>query len=229
MSLVWFLSFAHSDPAVALSPQDAERLAGTLKACPGLDRARVHTPAQASDPYSDDGPGPVLVLELEFGGLAACERALETAGPLSALAEPRTLPSLQGAKAAQQGFLARQYDVPEPRLAATVLCTYLVQYPGPAADVRAWHYHYARHHPAIMATFPRVREVAIYTPAEIISGLPFARACAMQRNKVAFDNPADLDAALHSPVRETMRDDFLAFPSFEGGNAHHPMHTRVVG
>jgi hypothetical protein len=51
----------------------------------------------------------------------------------------------------------------------------------------------------------------------------------MQRNKVAFDSPDALKAALNSPVRHEMRADFKSFPAFSGPNMHFAMATRLVG
>jgi len=48
----------------------------------------------------------------------------------------------------------------------------------------------------------------------------------MQRNKVVFDSPDALNAALASPVRHAMRDDFKQFPPFTGENFHFPMVSR---
>jgi hypothetical protein len=45
----------------------------------------------------------------------------------------------------------------------------------------------------------------------------------MQRNKVVFDSPDALNAALASPVRHEMRADFKNFPPFSGANLHFPM------
>jgi hypothetical protein len=50
----------------------------------------------------------------------------------------------------------------------------------------------------------------------------------MQRNKVAFDNPAALTAALESPLRHEMRAHFRALQRFSGGVTHFPMSTRAV-
>jgi hypothetical protein len=50
----------------------------------------------------------------------------------------------------------------------------------------------------------------------------------MQRNKVVFDSPAALTAALNSPVRHEMRAAFHRFPSFTGPITHFPMTTRTV-
>jgi hypothetical protein len=50
----------------------------------------------------------------------------------------------------------------------------------------------------------------------------------MQRNKVVFDSPAALKAALSSPVRHEMRADFKAFPPFTGENSHYPFATETI-
>jgi hypothetical protein len=50
----------------------------------------------------------------------------------------------------------------------------------------------------------------------------------MQRNKVAFDSPAALKAALNSPVRHEMRADFKTFSAFSGPNTHFAMATHRV-
>ena len=54
------------------------------------------------------------------------------------------------------------------------------------------------------------------------------RAAYMQRNKVVFDNAAGLTAALNSPIRHEMRDDFNKFPPYEGSNIHYPMATLTI-
>jgi hypothetical protein len=50
----------------------------------------------------------------------------------------------------------------------------------------------------------------------------------MQRNRVMFDSPEALTAALQSPVRHELRADFHTFPPFEGGNFHYPMWTDTI-
>jgi hypothetical protein len=50
----------------------------------------------------------------------------------------------------------------------------------------------------------------------------------MQRNKVVFDSPAALTAALNSPVRHEMRAAFARFPAFTGPITHFPMATMIV-
>jgi len=50
----------------------------------------------------------------------------------------------------------------------------------------------------------------------------------MQRNKLVFDSPDALARALSSDVIKRMREDFLRFPPFVGGNKHFPMLTTTV-
>jgi hypothetical protein len=50
----------------------------------------------------------------------------------------------------------------------------------------------------------------------------------MQRNKVVFDSPEALTAALNSPVRHEMRAAFARFPPFTGPISHFPMATMSV-
>ena len=117
---------------------------------------------------------------------------------------------------------------PEPPPAGQP-CSFLVHYPGPAADLNAWNRHYNTHHPPLMARFPGVRLVEIYTRIDWVCGLPWPAETAMQRNKLMFDSPAALSAALASPVLAEMRADFNTFPPFQGGNVHHAFDTCIIG
>ncbi|MFO1361995.1 MAG: hypothetical protein U1F45_05885 [Burkholderiales bacterium] len=79
-----------------------------------------------------------------------------------------------------------------------------------------------------MARLPGLRELELHTPVESVCHLPWARATCMQRNKVAFDSPAALSAALASPLRHEMRAHYKALPRFAGGVTHYPMSTRAL-
>ena len=132
----------------------------------------------------------------------------------------------------QQAMLTRRFPVPDAVLrtpAGGLPCSYLVQYPGPAVDLNAWHAHYNRHHPPLMAKFPGVRGIEIYTRIDWVGGLPWRREDMMQRNKLLFDSPEALSAGLLSPVLQEMRADFNQFPPFEGGNVHYVLETRFFG
>jgi hypothetical protein len=79
-----------------------------------------------------------------------------------------------------------------------------------------------------MARFPGIREIEIYTRIDWCGFLPWRRVNHMQRNKVVFDSPSALTAALNSPVRHEMRVDFAKFPPFTGPNTHFPMSTLTI-
>jgi uncharacterized protein (TIGR02118 family) len=105
-------------------------------------------------------------------------------------------------------------------------CTYLVRYEGPAEDPQAWLARYLAHHPALMLRLPGIRELEIYTAIDWIGAMPGRRVRSLQRNKVAFDSPDALNAALDSPERRAMRADYAQLPPFSGRVLHFPMLTR---
>ncbi|ODU55893.1 MAG: hypothetical protein ABS99_06685 [Acetobacteraceae bacterium SCN 69-10] len=229
MRFCHFITFERAGAA----PPAAELagLSAVLAATPGLDHALLHLPASAHDPYLHDGASPALALQLYFAEIAALEAALAPDGRLQALADPALLPSLRGATVTQQAMLVRRFPVPEPDSGVAeeaAQCTYLVSYQGAAEDLDAWLAHYIAEHPPIMARFPGIRQIEITTRLDWLGSLPFARVAYMQRNKVVFDSPAALTAALASPVRDEMRADFHRFPPFTGPTTHFPMLTRPM-
>ena len=189
------------------NPVDEARLVST-----GTKRALVYTPETAKDPFLNDGTPPPLILQLYFADLAVLEQAC--AGPLSVFKS-----------CTAQAMAVRRFAVPNP---GTPGCTYLVAYEGPAQDEHAWHAHYLEHHPPLMARLPGIRELEVYTRIDWVSPPAWERASCMQRNKVAFDSPQALSAALDSPVRHEMRADFRRLPPFSGAVTHFPMATRVL-
>jgi len=159
------------------------------------------------------------------------EAAVAPDGHLQALARPTNLPSLAGTAPLQQAMVARSFSVPQPNFqtpSRELPCTYLVHYPGKAEDLNLWLAHYYAYHAPLMTRFPGIREVEVATRLDWVGFLPFPRANYMQRNKVVFDNAAALTAALNSPIRHEMRDDFNKFPPYEGSNIHYPMATLTI-
>ena len=205
--------------ARAYSPDDIGLLAHGLARIPGLDRTHLYTPASATDPYLDDGPPPVLMLECAFASLETLEASLAVDAPLVTLfgSEPIV----------QQAMMMRHFVPPSPPPSATC-CTYVVTYEGEAEDPDAWLSHYLAHHPAIMARFPGIRGIMVASRIDWCSDVGWPRANALQRNRVVFDDVASLDAALASPVRHEMRADFRTLPPFHGRVTHFPMHTRTI-
>jgi len=218
MTLCWFATWPQAAP-------EPDWLAGVITATPGLEQGLIFTPSTTSDPYLDDGPPPRLALQLYFLDIAALEAAVGADGPL------RALEGLSSDGATQQAMLVRRYPVPDPAFRTPLgerPCTYLVAYEGIAEDLPAWLAHYIADHPPIMAQFPGIRQIEIYTRIDWCGGLGFPRAAHMQRNKVVFDSQAALTAALNSPVRHAMRESFARFPPFTGPVTHFPMATTVV-
>jgi hypothetical protein len=217
VTVCWFASFRDVSPDLAW-------LADVIAATPGLQQGLIFTPSSTSDPYLDDGAPPQLALQLYFDDIAALEDALSADGHLQRLQDLRC-------DATQQAMLVRRYAVPSPVFCTPPgdrPCTYLVAYEGAAADLTAWLTHYIADHPPIMARFPGIRQIEIYTCIDWCGGLPWPRVAHMQRNKVVFDNQAALTAALNSPARHEMRASFHRFPSFTGPITHFPMETVTV-
>lgn len=233
MSASLFVLFDHPD-AVA-SAADLALVEERAAALVGLERALVLTPlaASAEHPFKADGRGPALALQLDFASADALAASLDPGSRLASLAAADALPSLAGATVSHQPMTRRDFPVADPafRLPPGGLpCTFLVQYPGRAENLRAWLDHYDANHPPIMVRFPGIRAVSTFRPIEAWrSGLPWARSEAMQRNKVVFDSVAALEAALASPVMDEMRADGATFPPYSPRATHHPMDTWEIG
>jgi hypothetical protein len=227
-----FIVFDHGGRTdLALGAEDRSRFIEIVRATPGLRRALIYTPESTVDPYLDDGRPPLLAAQLYFSDIDPLEDALARNGHLQALAAADVLPSLAGAQVTQQAMLTRTFAVPDPAYRTPpgeLPCSYLVTYPGPAEDLNEWLSFYISNHPSPMAKLPGIRELEVLTRIDWCGFLPWPRAHAMLRNRVAFDSPAALAAALASPVRHEMRADYKRFPPFTGGNTHHPMATLAV-
>jgi hypothetical protein len=229
MTVCWFAQFRH--PVGRLSNDELTWLRRFVAGTPGLRQGLIFTPSTTSDPYLHDGAPPLLGLQLYFDDIAGLEAALTSDGYLQDLVGHDALPSLADATATQQAMLVRRFGVPDPVFRTPqgeCPCTYLVAYEGEAEDLNAWHSHYISDHPPIMARFPGIRQVEVYTRIDWCGSLPWPRVEHMQRNKVVFDSPAALTAALNSPVRHEMRAAFARFPAFTGPITHFPMATMIV-
>jgi uncharacterized protein (TIGR02118 family) len=223
----YFITCIDPNPQTQLTASDRIALARLLQSIPGLARAHLFTPTPARDRYIDDGPAPMLTLQLYFERLDALETAAGADGALQALAS--ALPS--AARVSQQVMWTRAFPVAQPpgsQPAGRPSCSFLVHYPGEAQDLNTWLTHYLCHHVPLMCRFPDVRAVEVYTRVDWIDALPWDREHHFQRNKIVFDSAAALEQALHSPVREQMKADRASFPPFSGGNVHHPFATETV-
>jgi hypothetical protein len=228
MRFCWFLTFEDASRKTIVGAADKAAIAALVGATPCLVSADIHSPASACDIYTADGPSPPLALQLYFDELTHLEAALAANGHLQGLARPGGFPSLVGARATHQAMCARHFEVAEPAPIERTRCSFLVSYPGEAEDLNVWLGHYLASHPPIMRRFPGIRQIEILSRVDWIDALPFERASAMQRNRVVFDSPEALTAALQSPVRHELRAEYHRFPPFEGGSLHFPMLTETI-
>jgi hypothetical protein len=232
MSFAYFLSLENRPGENRRLPDGAPAAIRALVApIAGLQQALIFTPESARDQFNDDGASPPLALQLYFAELPDLEAAVAADGPLAPLVGTGLLGDVGGALVTQQAFYVRPFAVDDPvvRVGASGLpCSYVVHYPGPAADINAWLSHYIAGHPPIMRRFPGIRAIEILSRVDWCGSLPWPRAHHIQRNRVMFDSAEALTAALQSPVRLEMRADFATFPAYEGGNFHYPMATEEV-
>lgn len=222
MSFVHFTYFLTDTPGVPLPEAEVDAVRDTVRTLPGVKRAMLYSPAKARDIYTDDGPSPSMALQLYYDDLPTLEATLRDGGALCSMAG-----SLSIREVNHQVMVGRPFPVDDAtwhRDGDAPRCGYLVHYPGKAKDLNAWLDHYLDHHPQIMRTFPRIREIEIYTRTDWRDTLNWTQVHYMQRNRLIFDSEAALEAALQSEVRHHMRADFEAFPEFTGENLHYPMH-----
>ena len=232
MAISWFCQWDAKDgTSPVLDEHDHQGLVAFVRGCPRLVEGHVMTPVAAHDPHyaAELHTSPVLILQLEFAEIADLEHALKPHGYLQKLAHDDMLPSLAGATASHHAMLTRRYPVAAPpHESANGLLSYMVEYEGPAQDENAWHLFYVEGHPPLLAKFPGIRKIEIYTPALVISALPFPVRRTMQRNKTMWDDPEAMNAAMASPVRAALRKDFANFPKFEGAATHYPFRTTTL-
>jgi uncharacterized protein (TIGR02118 family) len=225
---VCFFLVGHGKPAREARSLNLSRFELTQRDVEGLRRFVIHLPAESDDcdplSKSDASARPRCVLQGYFDDLDLLEQALQ---PMGAIQDVVNESSSTGLTFTQQAMAVRRFTTPDPGDFGTraVRCTYLVSYEGEAQDFNAWLSHYLAHHPPLMAQLPGIRELEIYTRLDYRSGLGIERATAMQRNKVVFDDPASLAAALASPIRASMKQDFNSFPPYSGATLHFPMRS----
>ena len=230
MEVCLFLIGQGDDGSRALSDSDVSSIYSTSREVDRLRRLVVHRRLEpASGDPTLDAPliAPPCVLQWYFDDLDALESALQRGGAIQSVLDGWSYAAQGYPMFAQQVMAVRTFATPNADVSgqSSERCTYLVSYEGEAPDFNAWLTHYMTHHPPLMAQLPGIRELEIYTRVDYRSGLAVQRAAAMQRNKVVFDHPSALSAALASPVRVRMKHDFDAFPPYSGIAPHYPMHS----
>lgn len=207
---------APHEPAASLIASAAQQVQGLRSF---VTHCRMESPAGGSTPD--------CVLQCYFDDLDRLESALERDGAIETLLDQLVIAAPGHCTFVQQVMAVRKFATPTAGHSpcSSQRCTYLVSYEGEAQDLNAWLTHYMSCHPPLMSQLPGIRELEIYTRVDYRTGLAIPRSTAMQRNKVVFDDPGALAAALASPVRERMRADFDAFPPYSGTAPHYPMRS----
>lgn len=226
MKIAYFITY--SGPAefgesvrtwLAGAPAEAFRKA------PGLESLDLYVPERAAhDPYLHDGAPPLAMLQAGFRSHKELEAFLATPEFRSALVAPSPAPP-DKVTAVHDAMEQRFYPVagetePGP---LTAPVSYVVRYSRPAEDEAAFVEHYVSNHPQIQARFPGIRSIMCYVPIKWHDPTPITPANYLLGNEVVFDSVDALEAALNSPVRHELREDFKTFPKFSGHNTHYAM------
>ncbi len=233
MTIAYFLVFsgaAELGDAVRAWLQGAP--ASLFKVARGVETLDLYTPERsAKDPYLHDEPGPLVMLQAGFRAQGALEAFLTSPEFRATVIAPSPAPPDKVTlvhDAMEQRFYPVAGEVWPAPLAAPI--SYVVRYQRPAANEAEFVAHYLAHHPQIQARFPGIRSILCYMPIKWTDPTPITPANYMLGNEVVFDSVEALDAALNSPVRHELREDFKRLPKFEGRNTHHAMRrTRLAG
>jgi uncharacterized protein (TIGR02118 family) len=206
--------------------------AALFKEAKGLETLDLYTPERAAkDPYLHDGAGPLGMLQAGFRSRAELEAFLSSPSFRATVVAPSPAPP-DKVTVAHDAMEQRFYPVageakPGP-LRAPV--SYVVRYQRPADNEAEFVEHYVAHHPQIQARFPGIRSIMCYVPIKWNDYTPIAPADYLLGNEVVFDSVEALEAALNSPVRHELREDFKKFPKFTGRNTHYAMRRiRLAG
>jgi hypothetical protein len=196
---------------------------------PGLTSFDVYTndDQPSHDPFNHDGPGPLMMLMLEFATIDALRRAI---GSGAIAAEVARLPAgIASTGAAFERILYPVGEGSEPAPLAAPF-SYVVRYHLPADDPAAFVANYIATHPSTQAKLPEIRAILCYLPLDGLDEPALPSANYLVGNEVVFDDIDAFNRAMLSPVRQELRTHFRAFPRFSGANTHYPMRrVRLVG
>jgi uncharacterized protein (TIGR02118 family) len=228
MNISLFLTFhGPEEQRDAMGPWFESNLLPPLQARPEVAVIEVFRAEKASDPHLDDGPGPLLLVQLTFDSVAGAEAAFADAGVLDALGDPNDL-KVTGCRV-DYGLFENVYEPVRgevsPREAPF---TYVVRYYRPAEDEKYFQEYYVAHHPPILAEMPNIRNVRCYLPVTWNNPTAMSDDDCMLGNEVVFDAMEDLNEALKSDVRHKLREDFFTFPPYSGPVTHFGMQRKRV-
>lgn len=189
-------------------------------------RIEAYVPQSAEDPYLTCESGKLLIVQADFPTRVDLESTMSNSSVADAFA---TMPGKRDVDVTAEAFTVRHFPLLDnstpPRCAPL---SFVVRYYPPIGKPLAFAKHYLKHHPPIMARFPRIRNILCYLPIDWHDTNDITSSNSFLGNEVVFDNVEDLNAALASDVRHELRADFHQFPPHEGENTHHAMYRRIL-
>jgi uncharacterized protein (TIGR02118 family) len=108
------------------------------------------------------------------------------------------------------------------------MVSYFVSYRGTSPAAEAFLRHYRERHSQILKDFPGIRGLVVHTPVGWTDPYPVNPGGRLLLAQLQFESVAALDAALASEARARAREDFRAFPAFDGTVTHQAMASTVV-
>jgi hypothetical protein len=228
MTIAYFLTYeGPAGNGEAFRKWYAGQPLSTIKSLPGLraiDWFEPNSEGSSSDPYLDDGDGPVLIVQADFDSVAEAEAAASDNGFESLCKKMEGCPA-SGIQLHHEMLEVEFYPVEGETEASprTASLSYVVRYERPVEDEAAFISNYTKMHPPLLGRFENIRNVICYTPVDWNDPMAIKKSDYMLGNEVVFDSLNALNASLKSDLRHELREDFKTFPPFTGRNTHFAM------
>jgi len=137
---------------------------------------------------------------------------------------------LAGAEKINLEVLERvHYDIPGHREPPprTAPYTFVVRYYGPVENAAEFAAFYTKHHPPLLAKFPKVRNILCYLPMGWRDRGKLGEDELILGNEVVFDTLEDFVAATKTPAMDEVMADSDQFATY-GYSSHHAMYRKLV-
>jgi hypothetical protein len=230
MTIAWFLTFAGPEEQRPGMPGwFSDNVQPAIAAQPGVQGVDIFTGERGSDPYHDDGAGPLMMVQVNFDSVSSLDKLLQTEDMNKSFLFDKTLlpencEAVQGVYDVVDQVVDGQTEV----LPRTAALSYVVRYYRPAENEKEFTDFYVSHHPGVEAKFPKIRNIYCYLPVRWQNPTTVPIEDCMIGNEVVFDSLDDFNAAMKSNVRLLMREDFAKFPPFSGPTTHFAMLRKRV-
>ena len=194
-----------------------------LSSLPGARVALLHTPKPSHDPFLADKDPPLLLVQVSFESREEAEAALVSPAAKMLKHDYEGVP-VKGGRISHELLQTEPYATATsaPSEVVTAPVSYFVHYRRPVDDEEHFLDHYRAGHVPILAQFPGLRSLTLYTPTRWRSPIKMAPADHFLVCQIAFDSLDALNDALASEVRVRLREDYYGFPK-HGEVSHYAM------